>query len=195
MAPRCNLRRVTAKPTEIVQGECRRPVNSVHFCASLNPRTRIANAIAAGPIVRGMPRAQAMERALSLFETVGLDRAAGDRYPHEFSGGRRQRIGIARALLDPELIIADEAVSALDMQAQILDLLRDLRKRFHLSLLFITHDLRGAAQLCDRIAVMQRAASSKSVRSMMFSSRHNTTTRKTSWPRCPAGTGRRKGIA
>jgi peptide/nickel transport system ATP-binding protein len=100
-----------------------------------------------------------MERALSLLETVGLDRAAGDRYPHEFSGGLRQRIVIARALgLDPELIIADETVSALDVsiQAQILDLLRDLRERFHLSLLFITHDLRGAAQLCDRIAVMQR---------------------------------------
>jgi peptide/nickel transport system ATP-binding protein len=117
-----------------------------------------------------------MERALSLLKTVGLDRAAGDRYPNEFSGGQRQRIGIARALgLDPELIIADETVSALDVsiQAQILD----LRKGFRLSLVFITHDLRGAAPLCDRIAVMQRAASSKSIRSMMFSSRHNTTTR------------------
>ena len=114
----------TAKPTEIVQGECRRPVNGVRSYASLNPRTRIANTIAAGPIVRGMPRAQAMERALSLLKTVGLDRAAGDRYPNEFSGGQRQRIGIARALgLDPELIIADETVSALDVsiQAQILD--------------------------------------------------------------------------
>jgi peptide/nickel transport system ATP-binding protein len=126
--------------------------------ASLNPRTRIAKAIAAGSIARGTPRPEALERAYGLLETVGLDRNAGDRYPHEFSGGQRQRIGIARALaLDPELIIADEAVSALDVsiQAQILDLLRDLRARFELSLLFITHDLRVAAQLCDRIAVMQ----------------------------------------
>ena len=127
--------------------------------ASLNPRRKVAAAIAAGPIARGTSSAEATERALALLETVGLDRRTGDRYPHEFSGGQRQRIGIARALaLDPELIIADEAVSALDVsiQAQILDLLRDLRTRFHLSLLFITHDLRVAAQLCDRIAVMQK---------------------------------------
>ncbi|MFC2968029.1 ABC transporter ATP-binding protein [Acidimangrovimonas pyrenivorans] len=126
--------------------------------ASLNPRKKIAQAITEGPIAAGTPKAEAEARALQLLETVGLDAGAADRFPHEFSGGQRQRIGIARALaMEPELIIADEAVSALDVsiQAQVLELLRDLRTRFELSLIFITHDLRVAAQLCDRIAVMR----------------------------------------
>ncbi|WP_095589270.1 ABC transporter ATP-binding protein [Actibacterium ureilyticum] len=127
--------------------------------ASLNPRQKIMGALTDGPIAKGVPRAQAQSRARELLEIVGLGADAAERYPHEFSGGQRQRIGIARALaMDPELIIADEAVSALDVsiQAQVLDLLRDLRERLSLSILFITHDLRVAAQLCDRIAVMQK---------------------------------------
>ncbi len=127
--------------------------------ASLNPRRRVGEIIAEGPIAHGVPRAQAEAEALELLDLVRLDRGAAGRYPHEFSGGQRQRIGIARALaMKPELLVADEPVSALDVsvQAQVLDLLRDLRRRLGLSMLFITHDLRVAAQICDRIAVMRR---------------------------------------
>ncbi|MBV2143347.1 ABC transporter ATP-binding protein [Falsochrobactrum sp. TDYN1] len=127
--------------------------------ASLNPRRRVVDLIAQGPIVHGMPKKQAHEKARELLELVELSPAAADRFPHEFSGGQRQRIGIARALaLEPRIIVADEPVSALDVsvQAQVLRLLADLRERLNLSLLFVTHDLRVAAQLCDRIIVMSK---------------------------------------
>jgi peptide/nickel transport system ATP-binding protein len=127
--------------------------------ASLNPRRRVGDIIAEGPIAHGTPRAAASARAVELLNLVRLDPSAADRFPHEFSGGQRQRIGIARALaMDPELLIADEPVSALDVsvQAQVLALLEDLRARLGLTMLFITHDLRVAAQVCDRIAVMRR---------------------------------------
>ncbi|MGY0570158.1 ABC transporter ATP-binding protein [Bradyrhizobium sp. RDM12] len=129
--------------------------------ASLNPRRKIGHIIADGPIAAGTDRKVAFDRARDLLKMVGLDAGALERYPHEFSGGQRQRIGIARALaLEPEIIVADEAVSALDVsvQAQVLRLLEDLKARLGLSMLFITHDLRVAAQICDRIAVMQRGA-------------------------------------
>jgi peptide/nickel transport system ATP-binding protein len=125
---------------------------------SLNPRQKVGDIIAEGPLVHGVPRAEAWRRAAELIELVGLDGRALARYPHEFSGGQRQRIGIARALaLQPEVLIADEPVSALDVsvQAQVLGLLAGIRDRLHLSMLFITHDLRVAAQVCDTIAVMR----------------------------------------
>jgi len=126
---------------------------------SLNPRRTVGKLIAEGPMVHGTPEAVAHERALQLLALVGLDPSAAQRYPHEFSGGQRQRIGLARALaLDPEVLIADEPVSALDVsvQAQVLRLLADIRARLGLTMLFITHDLRVAAQVCDSIAVMRQ---------------------------------------
>ncbi|MDW3222984.1 MAG: ABC transporter ATP-binding protein [Paracoccaceae bacterium] len=127
--------------------------------ASLNPRTRIGKIIAQGPMMYGASAKEAKDRTLELLDIVGLDARAYERFPHEFSGGQRQRIGIARALaLEPEILVADEPVSALDVsiQAQILKLLDEIRDRMNLSMIFITHDLRVAAQVCDRIAVMQR---------------------------------------
>jgi peptide/nickel transport system ATP-binding protein len=126
---------------------------------SLNPRRTVAASIIEGPMNFGATREEAMATARDLLRLVGLAPEALARYPHQFSGGQRQRIAIARALaMGPELLIADEAVSALDVsvQAQVLRLIDDIRRQFELAVLFITHDLRVAAQICDRIAVMQK---------------------------------------
>jgi len=126
---------------------------------SLNPRRTVGASIVEGPMNYGTSQAEAMARAQELMTLVRLDPGALDRYPHQFSGGQRQRICIARALaMGPDLLIADEAVSALDVsvQAQVLDLLDDIRQRLDLAMLFITHDLRVAAQVCDTVAVMHQ---------------------------------------
>ncbi len=126
---------------------------------SLIPRRTVGQLIAEGPIVHGLSAASALARALDLLEMVGLERRAAARYPHEFSGGQRQRIGLARALaLEPAILVADEPVSALDVsvQDQVLRLLADIRNRLGLTVLFITHDLRVASQVCDRIVVMHQ---------------------------------------
>ena len=126
--------------------------------ASLNPRLTIEDSIAFGPVVHGLPRAQARERARSLLARVGLEplRFAG-RYPHELSGGQRQRVNIARALaLRPKIVILDEAVSALDksIEAQVLNLLLDLKAEFDLTYIFISHDLNVVRYMSDRVMVM-----------------------------------------
>ncbi len=127
--------------------------------ASLNPRHTVGRIISDGPVANGVPRAQAQARVRELLSLVGLDPSAFDRYPNQFSGGQRQRIGIARALaLEPKVLVADESVSALDVsvQAQVLQLLHDLQQRLKIALVFITHDLRVAAQICNSVLVMHR---------------------------------------
>jgi peptide/nickel transport system ATP-binding protein len=148
---------------KMTRGDVRRETRHIQMVfqdpfSSLNPRRKAGDLVAQGPIVHGTPRAKAIADARELFALVGLDPSAIDRFPHEFSGGQRQRIGLARALaLRPDVLVADEAVSALDVsvQAQVLKLLAELRQRFGLSIVFITHDLRVAAQICDLVAVMK----------------------------------------
>ena len=124
---------------------------------SLNPRRTVGQSIVEGPMNYGLDKDSAWNRATELLKLVDIDSKAIDRFPHQFSGGQRQRICIARALaMEPEVLIADEAVSALDVsvQSQVLDLLDDVRNKFDLAMLFITHDLRVASQICDNVAVM-----------------------------------------
>ena len=127
--------------------------------ASLDPRQRVGEIIMEPLLFHGIAgsKAEARERMLRLMDTIGLHRDQADRYPHQFSGGQRQRIGIARALAtDPMMIVADEPVSALDVsiQAQILNLMMDLREEFGLSYLFIAHDLSVVRHVTDRVAIM-----------------------------------------
>jgi peptide/nickel transport system ATP-binding protein len=126
---------------------------------SLNPRRTVAEAMIEGPVNYGMARSAALDKARELLKLVRMDASAMDRYPHQFSGGQRQRLCIARALMmDPELLVADEAVSALDVsvQAQVLQLFDEIKTRLNLAMLFITHDLRVASQVCDFLAVMSK---------------------------------------
>jgi peptide/nickel transport system ATP-binding protein len=129
--------------------------------SSLNPRQRIGDAIVEPMAIHGLhtSKKQRVKKAKELLEKVGLKAEQFNRYPHEFSGGQRQRIGIARALaVEPELIVCDESVSALDVsvQAQVLNLLNDLKDEFGLTYLFISHDLSVVNYFCDRIAVMNK---------------------------------------
>jgi peptide/nickel transport system ATP-binding protein len=126
--------------------------------SSLNPRLTVEASVAFGPQVHGLPRRQAVSRARDLLARVGLEpRRFAERYPHELSGGQRQRVNIARALaLQPRLVILDEAVSALDksVEAQVLNLLLDLKGEFGLTYVFISHDLNVVRFISDRVMVM-----------------------------------------
>ena len=126
--------------------------------ASLDPRMTVREIISEGLVIKGMrDKEQIDELVYKVLETVGLVREHAGRYPHEFSGGQRQRIGVARAvIMNPELIIADEPVSALDVsvQAQVINLLNDLRRELGLTILFIAHDLSVVKYFSDRIGVM-----------------------------------------
>ena len=129
--------------------------------ASLNPRMTVGDIIAEGIDIHKLAanKQERNEKVFNLLETVGLNREHANRFPHEFSGGQRQRIGIARALaVDPEILVCDEPISALDVsiQAQVVNLLKDLQKERNLTLLFIAHDLSMVKYISDRVAVMYR---------------------------------------
>jgi len=127
--------------------------------SSLNPRETVADILIAGPRSFGEDVGEARARAAEMLRLVGLNPQTMHRFPHEFSGGQRQRIGLARALmLKPDVLIADEPVSALDVtvQAQVLKLLDEVRQQMNLAMLFITHDMRVAAEVCHRVMVMRQ---------------------------------------
>jgi peptide/nickel transport system ATP-binding protein len=147
-------------PLEPAGSGIRRPVQMIFQdpFASLNPRMTVASIVGEAPLAHGLfPRDQLEDRVAELLRQVGLDPIVMRRYPHQFSGGQRARIGIARALaVDPEFLICDEAVAALDVsiQAQVLNLFMDLREQFGLTYLFISHDLGVVRHLASRVVVM-----------------------------------------
>ncbi|WP_344337118.1 ATP-binding cassette domain-containing protein, partial [Kitasatospora putterlickiae] len=150
--------------------------------ASLNPRRTVAQTLDTPlRLHTSLDAGQRRERSAELLEQVGLPAAHLDRYPHEFSGGQRQRIGIARALApEPRLIIADEPVSALDVsvQAQVLNLLMELRERLGVAFLFVSHDLAVVRHFCDRVAVMHRGRLVETTdRDRLFAAPHTAYTR------------------
>ncbi|MGA2193445.1 MAG: ATP-binding cassette domain-containing protein, partial [Nitrospirota bacterium] len=151
---------VAAGPAELRRLRRRMQIIFQDPFASLNPRMRVGEIVGEPLKVNGLASGgELREKVREILRRVGIGPEAMDKYPHEFSGGQRQRIGIARALsVRPELIVADEPISALDVsiQAQVLNLLKDLQEEFSLSFLFIAHDLNIVRYFCDRVAVMSK---------------------------------------
>ncbi len=178
--------------------------------SSLNPRMTVAQSIVEGIRISGIRNKSAQQQRIrELLEMVGMPAASADRYPHEFSGGQRQRVGIARALsVSPRLILCDEPISALDVsiQAQIINLLKDLQQELGLSYLFISHDLNVVSYICDHVCVMYRGriVESAPTTDLFDNPRHPYTLKllaavpdigETAWSPQPANEPRRKSAA